>query len=416
MQHACGCDQHSARKTPLLSVQQAQDTLTDHARCLVGEETLPLAEAQGRTLAAFITAPISIPPHDNSAMDGYGLNSHDLALGLTFPVSQRVAAGQAPERLLPGTCVRIFTGAPIPAGVDVVVPQERVTRLADGGVQVPADLRAGDNIRLAGEDVRAGALLLQTGSRLEGAEIGLLASQGIAEVTVRQRLKVQVLTTGDELVQPGQPLRSGQIYNSNQYTLMAALQRLGCEVSCRHWVADSFDSTREALAAAADQADLVISTGGVSVGEEDHVRAAVADLGALHFWGVAMKPGKPFTFGQVLGTPFIGLPGNPMAALVTFEVLVIDYLLRLMGRQTRPLMHFPVESGFTRERTTPRQEYLRVRLDCADFEPVAHLAGSQSSGVLSVATLADGYLVVAPNQPVVKGERYGFIPRPQLYF
>ncbi|MCH8498204.1 MAG: molybdopterin molybdotransferase MoeA [Marinobacter sp.] len=416
MSHACGCDSHATTRRPLLSVQEAQDILADQARCLVGTETVPLAEAQGRTLAEFITAPIAIPPHDNSAMDGYGLNSQDLARGLTFPVSQRVAAGQVPERLLPGSCVRIFTGAPIPEGVDVVVPQERVTRLADGGVQVPAGLQPGGNIRLAGEDVRAGALLLQTGARLEGAEIGLLASQGIPAVPVRQRLRVQVLTTGDELVQPGQPLQPGQIYNSNQYTLMAALQRLGCDVSCRHWVADSFDNTREALAAAADQAHLVISTGGVSVGEEDHVRSAVAELGEVRFWGVAMKPGKPFTFGQVLDTPFIGLPGNPMAALVTFEVLVIDYVRRLMGRQTRPLMHFPVESGFTRERTTPRQEYLRVRLDCADFEPVAHLAGSQSSGVLSVATLADGYLVVAPNQPVVKGERYGFIPRPQLYF
>lgn len=424
----CICDAPAALrpgqdKAPLVPVETVQARLAASAICLAGVETQPLSACQGRILASNVYANQTVPPHDNSAMDGYGIRFADTRDSLAFSVSQRVPAGSAPEPLVPGTAVRIFTGAPIPAGVDTVVPQENVEILENRQVRLKAQPGMGQNIRRAGEDVSLGDALLPAGSRLEAAEIGLLASQGRTQVEVRKRLRVCVLTTGDELVAPGQLLAPGQIYNSNAYTLTAALERLGCEVQQMTTVADSLAITRGALARAARTCDLVITTGGVSVGDEDHVRRAVETLGSLNTWGIAMKPGKPFAFGEVSGAPFVGLPGNPMAALVTFEILVIDHVRRLMGALTRTLRPFPVRAGFSRQKTIARQEYLRVRLsyhpndhqNCHQAEPVAQLAGSQSSGVLSVASLSDGYLLVPAHRTIEEGECYGFISRNQLY-
>ncbi|MBW4934280.1 molybdopterin molybdotransferase MoeA [Marinobacter sp. F4206] len=400
----------------LMPVDRAQHALSDMARIVVGREQIPLAHCQGRILARDLYAEETVPPHDNSAMDGYGLKLQDLPADRILAVAQRVPAGVFPAGQEKGTAVRIFTGAPVPAGIDTVVPQEQVNLLADGRIELQMVPALGQNIRRAGEDIQAGSPLLAAGTRLQSAEIGLLASQGISDVNVFAALRVAVVTTGDELVSPGQRLGAGQIYDINSFSLRAALERLGCQVTQTGLVADTFEATRDALANAAESHDLVITTGGVSVGDEDHVRPSVQALGNLHLWGVAMKPGKPFAFGHIGQTPFLGLPGNPMAALVTFEVLAVDFIRQLMGARNRPFLPVPVAAGFARARSNPRQEYLRVMLSSDGGALKADLAGSQSSGVLSVASRADGYLIVPPNNSITEGSHYAFVHRDQLYY
>lgn len=416
----CICDlerpgHYSQKAKALMPVATAQATLSDIGRVRVGREWRRLEDCEGRILAETLYATHTVPPHDNSAMDGFGLCLADLSEDHTLPVSQRVPAGTVPSPLTKGTAVRIFTGAPIPAGVDTVVPQEQVTTLGDDCIQLQVKPVPGQNIRRAGEDMQAGNALLDAGTRLQAAEIGLLASQGMAQVEVFEPLRVAILTTGDELAMPGQTLARGQIYNSNAFTLRAALERLGCAVTQVDVVEDTLIATRDALAHAANSHHLVMTTGGVSVGDEDHVRPAVQALGSLQLWGIAMKPGKPFAFGHVGETPFLGLPGNPMAALVTFEVLASDYIRRLMGARVYPITPIPVRAGFSRPKTNPRQEYLRVALDTGCGELRAVLAGSQSSGVLSVASRADGYLIIPPHQTVIEGAPYDFVHRDQFY-
>lgn len=416
----CICDlerpgRHSQKAKALMPVATTKATLARVAHCRVDRERRPLEACRGLILAGELHATQTVPPHDNSAMDGYGLRLADMPGDRILSVSQRIPAGTAPAPLTEGTAVRIFTGAPIPAGVDTVVPQEQVSVLDDSRIQLRVMPTRGQNIRHAGEDMRSGDSLLPAGTRLEAAEIGLLASQGMAEVEVFASLRVAVVTTGNELVEPGQSLAAGQIYNSNAFTLQAALERLGCKVTRLGVVADTISTTRDALAQAADNHDLVITTGGVSVGDEDHVRPAVQALGSLQLWGIAMKPGKPFAFGHIGETPFLGLPGNPMAALVTFEVLAADYIRRLMGARVVPITTLPVPAGFSRARANPRQEYLRVVLDRESGEPRAKLAGSQSSGVLSSASGADGYLIIPPHQTIIEGAPYDFVHRDQFY-
>lgn len=400
----------------LMPVGLAKRALNDMARIAVGQEQTSLAHCQGRILAQDLYAQQTVPPHDNSAMDGYGLKLQDLPADRILQISQRVPAGVFPAGHEKGTAVRIFTGAPIPAGIDTIIPQEQVNVLADGRIELRVTPGLGQNIRRAGEDIRAGSPLLTAGTRLQSAEIGLLASQGIPEVNVFAALRVAIVTTGDELVPPGQRLGPGQIYDINSFSLRAALERLGCQVTQTGLVADTFEATRDALSKAAESHDLVVTTGGVSVGDEDHVRPSVQALGELQCWGVAMKPGKPFAFGHIGQTAFLGLPGNPTAALVTFEVLAADFIRQLMGARTRPVLSVPVAAGFDRGRSTPRQEYLRVMLSSDEGTLKADLAGSQSSGVLSVATRADGYLIVPPNTPITEGAHYDFVHRDQLYY
>ncbi|GGO76582.1 molybdopterin molybdenumtransferase MoeA [Marinobacterium nitratireducens] len=407
----CGCD---AVGEALIPFSQALEALLDAAEPVTGSEWQALDRAAGRVLAEDVMSPIAVPPADNSAMDGYALALADLGDDLRLPLGQRIAAGQAPERLLPGTAARIFTGAPIPYGANCVVMQEEVR--SDGEtIQVLQRPQPGDHIRRAGQDIEPGQRLLAAGTRLGAAELGVLASVGMLGVKVRRRLRVAVLNTGDELVMPGRPCAPGQIYNSNHFTLLGLLQGLDIEVWSPGIVVDSPEATRAALKDAAGWGDLVLSSGGVSVGDEDHVKGAVESLGELSLWRVAIKPGKPLAFGRVGTTPFIGLPGNPGAVLVTFLMLARPYLLRMQGRTSGLLpRRYPVLAGFSRDRPIGREEYLRVRLDEREGILLAEPVHNQSSGVLSSALAAEGLLVVPPRTRVERGMKLDYIPFAEL--
>ncbi|WP_151702368.1 gephyrin-like molybdotransferase Glp [Nitrincola alkalilacustris] len=416
MKHQCGCD--AGGHKPLLPVDDARKQLLASAECLVAPEPCALKYASGRVLAQSLVASVMVPPLDNSAMDGYALCHDELPDSRVMSVSQRIPAGAQPDPLQPGTCCRIFTGAPMPRGADTVVMQEHVVCQEDGSIRFPPMIHPESNVRYAGEDLMPGDHLLNAGVRLGPAECGVLASQGVGEVMVYRRLKVAILSTGDELIQPGVRWTQGKLYNSNRYTLAAGIESLGMEVVeleiNNGIVPDTPEDTRAALLDASERADVIISTGGVSVGEEDYVRLSVEALGEINLWGIAIKPGKPFAFGQVQGTPFLGLPGNPAAAMVTFDLLASAYLKRCQGRSPQPLRRFSVASGFSRDKTLSRQEYIRASLISGDkSQPgsalVAVSAGDQGSGVLSTACLADGYLVIPPATRINKGERYDFL-------
>lgn len=408
----CGCDSPALLKSQgLLPFEQALPALLDQVQPISEWETIPLSEALNRVLAADVISTMDVPPADNSAMDGYAFCHADLPSDSVLPLGQRIAAGQAAPELTAGTIARIFTGAEIPAGADTVVMQENCTVEGD---QIKVDIcpDVGANIRPRGQDISAGSVLLQAGERLKPQHLGVLASVGVAEVKVYRRLKVAVLTTGDELVMPGQALQQGQIYNSNLFTLRGLLDSLGCEVIYPGIIEDTLEATVAALDAMSQQADCVISSGGVSVGEEDHVRCAVEQLGALNMWRLAIKPGKPFAQGMVNGTPFIGVPGNPSAAMVTFMLLARPFLLKLQGADDAALttLEYPVAAGFSRSKKIGRQEYLRVSLKLEDGQLKAFTALSQSSGALRSATVADGLLVIPPQTAIEPGALFNFIP------
>ncbi|MCZ8234146.1 MAG: gephyrin-like molybdotransferase Glp [Inhella sp.] len=372
-------------------------------------ETLPTAQCLGRVLAAEVVATLDVPPADNSAMDGYALRAADA--GGEWPVSQRVPAGHWPGPLAPGTVARVFTGATLPPGADVVVMQEHCpTRTDEAGrvwVRVPAELRAGQHIRRRGEDIQAGAPLLPAGTRLNAAALGLAASVGLAGLSVRRRLRVALFSTGDELVMPGEPLPPGAIYNSNRFTLRALLEGLGAEVQDLGLVPDRLEATQAALQHAAAQADVIVTSGGVSVGEEDHVKPAVQALGRLDLWQVAIKPGKPFAHGAVrradgTETVFVGLPGNPVSSFITFLVLARPLLLACMGARSAAPTRLRWPAGFAWPKADPkREEFLRVRLE-SDGRLGLH--PNQGSGVLSSLAFSDALAVLAPGQTVQSGD------------
>jgi molybdopterin molybdotransferase len=385
-----------------LGVAEARQRLLDGLpRLDTGVERLPLDDALGRILAHDLVAPVSVPAWDNSAMDGYAVRAADLGPdgGAELAVSQRIPAGVAPAPLQSGTAARIFTGAPVPAGADTVVMQEDCTETG-GRVRIERLPGAGANIRAAGEDIRAGEAILEAGRRLRPEDIGLAASVGMAELEVGRRPRVAVLATGDELAPPGQPLPPGNIYNSNGPLAAALLRRLGCEPLPPLQVADSFEATRAALERAAADADLVLTSGGVSVGDEDHVKAAVAELGELALWKVAMKPGKPLAFGRVGATPFIGLPGNPVSLFATFLLFAAPAIRHMQGRDEPMPTPIPVPAGFERDRPGKREEYLRVRLENGCLRPYPH----QGSGVLSSAAWADGLARLPAGVTVAEGD------------
>ncbi|MDP1931547.1 MAG: molybdopterin molybdotransferase MoeA [Gammaproteobacteria bacterium] len=382
---------------------------------VAGSERVALADALHRVLLNTEAAAVDVPGFANSAMDGYALDSRALVGGQTrFRISQRIQAGRIGSTLEPGTAARIFTGAPIPAGADAVVMQENCSVQGDE-ISVLQIVRSGENVRCAGSDVLRDSVLFEAGHRLRAPDIGVLAGVGVVMVEVRRPLRVALLTTGDELVRPGQRLQQGQIYNSNFYMLHALLQGLGHEIVDCGIVADSLAATEQALRSAAADVDCIISSGGVSAGEEDHVRVALEKIGELALWKLAIKPGKPFAFGRVEGKPFFGLPGNPVSAFVNFTLIVRPCLERMSGALVSPGPQWVLAADFELPISGIRQEYLRVRCHPgSDGESVLRLAGSQSSGVLSSVSHADGLAVIPPFTAVGKGDRLKFIPLSEI--
>lgn len=393
-----------------MPVEQALERLLALAEAapITQTERVPLAEAEGRVLATELVATLDLPPWPNSAMDGYALRLADLQ-GEPLPVSQRIFAGHAPEPLQPGTCARIFTGAPMPAGADCVEMQENTEVLEDGRVRFLEALTLDQNVRPQGQETRKGEQVMVAGTRLGPIELGLAATLGHAELQVVRRVRVAVLSTGDELVEPGLPLGPGQIYNSNRRLLVSWLQRLGCEVRDMGIVPDNLERTRECLGALGD-VDLILSTGGVSVGEADYLGAALREAGELALWKLAIKPGKPLTFGHYRGVPVLGLPGNPASTLVTFGLLTRPYLLRRQGVADVTPLRFEVPAGFEWTKAGTRREYLRARID----QGQVRIYKNQSSGVLRSAAWAEGLVEVREGSTPKPGDNVPFIPLSEL--
>ena len=394
----------------LIPVDEAIIRLLDQAPPPPLVQRISLDQAMGRVLAADIHSPVNLPAWDNSAMDGYALRAADLpAEGGGLAMAGRIAAGdQASSPLLAQQTVQIFTGAPLPPGADTVVPQERC-RIDGERVWFPP-VCVGDHVRQEGEEVRRGQLLLKAGKRLRAQEIGLLAGAGIARVEVYRPLQVCLHSSGNELREPGDVLAPGQIYNSNRYCLAALLRGWGVEVHDYGVMADELAASRHALSLASSECDLLLSSGGVSVGEEDHLKQAIEELGSVDFWRLAMQPGKPLAFGAVAGKPWIGMPGNPSAALITALVVVRPFLLRAQGMtdvMPRPLA---VPAGFDWLQRNKRRQYLRAKLaPGADGQMTVALHPQQSSAMLTAACWADGLAVIECEQQVRKHDNVMFL-------
>lgn len=399
-------------RAPLMPVEEALDQLLAMAneQPLVDSEMRSLDDAHGRVLASDLVATLDLPPWPNSAMDGYALNLADLHRQ-PLAVSQRVYAGLAPDALLPGSCARIFTGAPLPPGANCVEMQENVEVLEDGRVRFLQPLKVGQNIRAQGQENRVGDILLRAGKRLGPFELAVAAGQGVAQVHVVRRPRVALLSTGDELVEPGLPLRPGSIYNSNRVLLAHWLRELGCEVIDGGILPDRPAQTRLKLEQLQVGADLILTTGGVSAGDADCLGQVLRDNGKPLLWKLAIKPGKPLTVGHFGTVPVIGLPGNPTSALVTFGLLARPYLLRIQGVEDVMPLSFTVKAGFDWAKPGSRREYLRARLEAG----AAVLYPNQSSGVLLGATWADGLVEITENSTHTLGEPLRFIPFNELF-
>ncbi len=400
-----------ASRPPLRPLDDALAELLAQARPLSRTETVPLVEADGRVLAHDLVSPLQVPPHDNSAMDGYALRAADVAVsGAVLAVSQRIPAGTAPLPLALGTAARIFTGAPLPEGADSVVMQEETEPAAEGTIRFTKLPKQGQNVRFSGEDVQQGAVVLRAGDRIGPAALGLAASMGLDRLLVAARPRVALLSTGDELVMPGTvppaQMPAGAIYNSNRFFLRRLLERAGCEVSDLGNVPDTLAATVQALGQAAAGHDLVLASGGVSVGEEDHLRPAVQALGRLDLWQVAVKPGKPFAYGQIGATHVMGLPGNPVSSFLTFLVLARPFLLRLQGASELLPPSISLPAGFDWPRPDKRREFLRVRRNA---QGTLDLFPNQGSGVLTSMAWADGLVDNPPGQAIARGDMVRFI-------
>ncbi|KRB27367.1 gephyrin-like molybdotransferase Glp [Acidovorax sp. Root70] len=412
---------------PLKPLDEALRDLLLQAAPLQGLDTVTTFDADGRVLAQSCVSALQVPPQDNSSMDGYAVRCADVtAAGVVLPVSQRIAAGSAGDPLLPGTAARIFTGAPVPAGADAILMQEDCEALAApaaedglGSVRINAVPQAGQWVRSAGEDITRGAVVLSAGTRLTPAELGLAASIGQHQLQVARRPRVALFSTGDELVMPGEvppeQMRPGAIYNSNRFFLRAMLLRLGCEVTDFGIVPDRREATIEALCAASAEHDLILTSGGVSVGEEDHIKPAVESLGRLDLWQIAMKPGKPFAYGQIpreVGAAhFMGLPGNPVSSFLTFALLVRPFVLRLQGVTEVAPQSTAARADFTWPKADKRREFLRVRHNAAGGLDLFH---NQSSGVLTSAAWGDGVVDNPAGQTIAPGDTVRFIAFSEL--
>lgn len=405
-----------APMNPLKPLDQAMVELLAHAAPLEGTDTVATFDADGRVLCQGAISPLQVPPQDNSAMDGYAVRCADVArVGVVLPVLQRIAAGSVGTPLLAGTAARIFTGASIPPGADAVLMQEDCSAQEDGRVQINTVPETGQWIRHAGEDIALGAEVLAAGTRLTPAELGLAASIGLAHLQVARRPRVALFSTGDELVMPGevapQDMRPGAIYNSNRFFLRAMLLRLGCEVSDFGIVPDRHDATMAALRKAAQGHDLILTSGGVSVGEEDHIKPAVQALGQLDLWQIAIKPGKPFAYGRVGQAHFMGLPGNPVSSFVTFLLLVRPFVLRLQGMQNVAPRNVQMRADFSTRKADKRREFLRVRFNANGG---LDLFKNQSSGVLTSAAWGDGLVDNPAEHTIAHGDSVRFISFAEL--
>ena len=405
-------------KPPMLTAQQALDHLLSHARPVAESESIPMQATLGRVLAENVNSLVDVPPLDNTSMDGYAVRTADTSsAGQVLKVAQRIPAGSVGTQLEPGTAARIFTGAPVPPGADAVVMQEdcAIPEGSSDQVQVNIAPTSGQWIRRRGEDLTAGKTALIAGIFLRPQELGVAASAGLTHLNVKRRVKVAAFFTGDELALPGEALKPGGIYNSNRDTLLACLKSLGCDATDLGIVPDRLDATRAALRKASKDHDLIITSGGVSVGEEDHIKPAVSAEGRLDLWQIAIKPGKPLAFGAVRKSDepkdgeawFIGLPGNPVSSFVTFLLFVRPFILKLQGRETKTPHSYLVRADFDWLKADRRNEFLRVKFNA---EGGLDLFPNQSSGVLTSASWGDGLVDCPPGQAIHKGDLVKYIP------
>jgi molybdopterin molybdotransferase len=405
-------------KPPMLTAQQALDHLLSHAKPVAEIERVPMQATLGRVLAENVSSLVDVPPLDNTAMDGYAVRTADTQNpGSILKIAQRIPAGSVGTELQAGTAARIFTGAPIPFGADAVVMQEDCSTPEGSANQVQVNIAPafGQWIRRRGEDLTSGKTALTAGTFLRPQELGVAASAGLTHLNVKRRVKVAAFFTGDELSLPGEPLKPGGIYNSNRDTLLACIKALGCDATDLGIVPDRLDATRAALRQASQAHDLIITSGGVSVGEEDHIKPAVSAEGRLDLWQIAIKPGKPLAFGAVRKSEqpndgeawFIGLPGNPVSSFVTFLLFVRPFILKLQGREVKQTQSYLMRADFDWLKADRRNEFLRVKLN---NNGGLDLFPNQSSGVLTSASWGDGLVDCAPNQPIQVGDLVKYIP------
>ena len=405
-------------KPSMLTAQQALDRLLLNAKPVSDSELLTTQHSLGRVLAQAVTSLVDVPPLDNSSMDGYAVRTTDVCKAKSIlKVVQRIPAGSVGVQLESGTAARIFTGAPIPLGADAVVMQEDCEIVKEGVDQIQINIApiSGQWIRRRGEDLTSGKVALTSGTYLRPQELGVAASAGLTHLNVKRRVKVAAFFTGDELALPGQPLKPGGIYNSNRDTLLACLRSLGCEATDYGIVPDRLDATRDALRKASKGHDLIITSGGVSVGEEDHIKPAVSAEGRLDLWQIAIKPGKPLAFGAVRKSDqekdgeawFIGLPGNPVSSFVTFLLFVRPFILKLQGREALPAQSYPMRADFDWLKADRRNEFLRVKIN---MQGGLDLFPNQSSGVLTSASWGDGLVDCPPGHAFKKGDLVKYLP------
>lgn len=393
----------------MITIAQARKKLSEHSK-IRRTEVVPIARALGRVSSADVVSDLAIPPSDNSAMDGFAVNSADLKSGETvLNISQRIPAGSSPTAMLTGTAARIFTGGVMPRGADAVVIQENC-EYNDQTVTVLKPVGANANVRPQGQDISNGAKVIIKGQKLSAIDISLLASIGHADVEVFEPLTVAIFSTGDELIEPGKPLSVGQIYNSNRPLLTALCEQMAYTVFDCGIVEDTLEATKTALANAAQHADVIISSGGVSVGEEDHVKPAVESLGELSLWKVQMKPGKPVAFGHIHDVPFLGLPGNPVSSFTVFQLLGVPLLQSLQGQNIDDPLCYSIVSNFDKPIST-REEYIRVKLVRDDQGGMrAERFPNLSSGVMSSLSWADGLVRQPIDASISKGGLVDFFP------
>ncbi len=405
-------------KPPMLTAQQALDHLLSHAKPVAEIELVPMQATLGRVLAENVNSLVDVPPLDNTAMDGYAVRTADTQNpGSILKIAQRIPAGSVGTELQAGTAARIFTGAPVPLGADAVVMQEDCSTPEGSVDQVQVNIAPafGQWIRRRGEDLTSGKTALTAGTFLRPQELGVAASAGLTHLNVKRRVKVAAFFTGDELSLPGEPLKPGGIYNSNRDTLLACIKALGCDATDLGIVPDRLDATRAALRQASQDHDLIITSGGVSVGEEDHIKPAVSAEGRLDLWQIAIKPGKPLAFGAVRKSDqpndgeawFIGLPGNPVSSFVTFLLFVRPFILKLQGREAKQTQSYLMRADFDWLKADRRNEFLRVKINS---QGGLDLYPNQSSGVLTSASWGDGLVDCPPNQPIKVGDLVKYIP------